>query len=159
MEQVFRGLGRRGAPAFDNWFFRHIITEYLCEVVWKGAWFCFGLFNDSNSSSLRCVSPSVGGGLLVRPGYPLERASIAAVVLLPGGLLVPACVPARRGGLQRCRKMLKYEQKALPVNDFKVCSWKREGERVLCCLEGGTNAALQRSQDTVMMFGWKLNLL
>jgi len=34
--------------------------------------------------------------------------------------------------------MLKYEQKTLPVNDLKVCSWKREGERV-SALYGGRN--------------------
>lgn len=76
-------------------------------------------------------SPSVEEGSLLYPIYPLKKKiSKPPVFLLHSGLLVPVCVPARRGRRRCCRKMLKYEQKTLPVNDLKVCSWKREGERV-----------------------------
>lgn len=98
----------------------HIPVKWL----WRGACLCFGLFNEWNPSWLFCLLSIWWRRKRLHPSYPSQKHQCPSSIC--GVLLV--CVPAPRGGAQSCREMLKQEQKALPLKDFKACSWKREGE-------------------------------
>lgn len=107
--------------------------------LWKGACFCFGLFDESNSCEL-CCALSIWRRRKLASSQPPFGCGCATGV----------CARTRLCRTQRCRKMLKYELKTLQVNDFKVCGWQREGRGCLS-YRRGTNATLQRSQDDVRL--------